>query len=272
MSEKYQFLSILGLCLLIVLPLESLGAAQVLRRPRELFVAILGPFVLLSVLNEVAVNRELWRYSPRFVSGVFLPRRYPIEEVVFLVVLPICASLIFAAASNRLRSQVARDASVVNEPRHDHRLPLATFLSGLLLASCGLLLLIELWIERNRFAGVTNAGDRFLRGIDWDVPEYPVLTFGLIAGVLFLEAGFMRTGIFRMRAYWFSLAVLLVIVSLVNVWLSKASAPIVVYSQDELIGLRPLGYMPIEDIGFDLAGMTLVMMSWLRVTRERFTR
>jgi lycopene beta-cyclase len=265
MSEKFQFLAMLGICLLVVLPLEFVGGARILRRPKALLSAWIGPFVVLSVLNEVAVNRELWRYSPRFTSGIELPRHYLVEEVAFFVVVPMCALLVFEATNNRLA-----EAATSPHSRPGSGPPVARFVSGVLLCLCAVLLLIELWVERARLSAVTGAADRLLKRIDWDVPEYPVLTVGLIAGVLFVESTIWRTGIFRMRAYWLSLCALLVMVVAVNVWLSKTSMPIVVYSRDELTGLRPIGNMPVEDIGFDLAAITLVLMSWIRVTRQHF--
>ncbi len=54
---------------------------------------------------------------------------------------------------------------------------------------------------------------------------------------------------------------------LVNGWLTKLSAWIVFYSEDEFSGLRPIWDIPLEDFGFGIALLTLVLMSWVRVTR-----
>jgi lycopene beta-cyclase len=278
-NEKFQYLALMGLCLIGTLPLEFRFGARVYRRPRELFMAMLVPFVAFNVVNEIAVNRELWRYSTRFTTGVRLPRHYPIEEVVFFIAVPLCALLTFEAASNvyaglvrsPLGRVVRRPLQLWTRPEERGQQGLASrsvsfqrFLSGLLLASSGLLLLFELWLHRSRFSSVTMAGDGLLRSIDWDVPEYPVMAVGLLAGVSFLELRFWRTGVFRLRAYWSTMAICIGFMFVVNGWLTKASAPIVVYSRDEFSGLRPIWDIPLEDFGFGIALLTLVLMSWVR--------
>lgn len=291
MNEKFQYLALMGLCLLGTLPLEFRFAARVWRRPKELFIAMIGPFVVFNVLNEVAVNRELWRYAVRYTTGVRLPRHYPIEEVVFFIVVPICGLLTYEAASNvyagsvrsvlgRVRPQPMHVGAVkpaatleTGRPNRSSRsVSLQQFLSGLLLAACGLLLTFEMWFNRDRLSSVTRAGDGLLRSIDLNVPEYLVLAVGLISGVVFLEQRFWRTGVFLMRAYWSTMVICFGFMILVNGWLTKASAPIVIYSRDEFSGLRPVWDIPLEDFAFGFALLTLVLMSWIRTTHDVPTR
>jgi lycopene cyclase domain-containing protein len=300
-NQKFQYLALLGLCLVGTLPLEFRFAARVWRRPKELFVAIIGPFVAFNVINEIAVNRELWRYATRFTTGFRLPRHYPIEEVVFFVVVPICGLLTFEAATNvysgsvrsllgrrRHRPLVVGRANVVAGAvtdrvdgvdgvdrvdgvdarlRTSRSVSPQQFLSGLLLAVCGLLLMFELWFNRDHFSSVTQAGDGLLRQFDWNIPEYSVLAVGLLAGALFLERCYWHTGVFRLRAYWSTMAICLVFMVAVNGWLTKSSAPIVVYSRDEFSGLRPIWDIPLEDFAFGVSLLTVMLMSWVRTTR-----
>lgn len=291
-TQKFQYLALLGLCLIGTLPLEFRFAARVWRRPKELFVAMLWPFVAFNVINEIAVNRELWRYATSFTTGIRLPRQYPIEEVVFFAVVPICGLLTFEAATNvysgsvrsllgRRRSRplllgradvaaeaVADRAGTVDAGlRSSRSVSPQQFLSGLLLASCGLLLMFEMWFNRDHFSSVTRVGDGLLRRLDWNVPEYSVLAVGLLAGVLFLEQRFWHTGVFRLRAYWSTTAICLGFMVAVNGWLTKLSAPIVVYSRDEFSGVRPIWDIPLEDFAFGIALLTVMLMSWVRTTR-----
>jgi lycopene beta-cyclase len=268
MSQRYQYLALLGLCLLAFIPLEFLGPARVVRRPKEAFLALIGPFALMSFVNEIAVNRELWRYSPRYTSGVRLPRHYPIEEVVSFIVFPLCCLLIFETLSARVPSSGGEPVPFIDPTQRSG--PVARFLFAVVGAATGLILLIELWIERNRLSSVTSTGDRLLRSIDWDVPEFPVITVGLLAGLAFIETGRWHTGVFRKRTYWLAILMSLVAVGLVNAWLTKASAPIVIFSRDELTGFRPIANIPIEVFVFQFVLLTLVMMSWLRATTEHF--
>ena len=282
----------MGLCLIGTLPLEFRFRARVYRRPRELFLALIGPFVTFNFVNEIAVARKLWSYSRWYTTGVRLPRNYPIEEVVFFLAIPICAILTFETASNvyagtvtaisgklRTVTPVIGDgllSGILSEDRFGRRLgpsrrtaTLQQFLSGLLLAASGLLLLFEAWWHRDRLSSVTDVGKGFVRQLDWDVPEYTVLTIGLLAGVGFVETTVLRTGLLRLRAYWSTMLICLGFMVVVNGWLTKRSAWIVFYSEDEFSGLRPIWDIPLEDFGFGIALLTLVLMSWVRVTKAK---
>jgi lycopene cyclase domain-containing protein len=291
-NERFQYLALMGMCLIGTLPLEFRFGARVYRRLRELFLALIGPFVIFNFVNEIAVTRKLWSYSPLYTTGVRLPRNYPIEEVVFFIAIPICAILTFEAACNVYAGAVTgisgklRSVPSVIGAGHlsgtrsgndfgDHVGPsgrnvtLQQFLSGLLLSASGLLLLSEAWWHRDRLSPVTDVGKGFVNHLDWDIPEYTVLTIGLLAGVGFLETAVFQTGLFRLRAYWSTMVICLGFMVLVNGWLTKLSASIVIYSEDEFSGLRPIWDIPLEDFGFGIALLTLVLMSWVRVTTGR---
>jgi lycopene cyclase domain-containing protein len=279
-SERYQYLALMGLCLLGTAFLEFRFDARIWRRPRELALTLLIPFGVFNFVNEVAVWRHLWSYSRLYTTGIMLPRRYPIEEVVFFIAIPICALLTFEAASAvyecRVKSifgkQSARASSPLVQPvqsvEPEHKISLQTLLSGLLLAACALLLVIELWLHRRDLTTLRSAGKGVLNATDWNIREYPILALGLLAGVFFLERVWWRTGVLGMRAYWSTMAINIFFMVLVNGWLTKLSAPIVTYAEDEFSGLRPIWDIPLEDFGFGIALLTLVIMSWLRVTRR----
>jgi lycopene cyclase domain-containing protein len=276
----------MALCLLGTLFLEFRFDARIWRRPKELILTLLVPFGLFNFVNEVAVWRKLWWYSERFTTGIMLPRRYPIEEVVFFLAIPICALLTFEAASavysGRVKSVFGKQlpslagpptgdslvGGVTSANRPNKSVSLQTFLSGLLLAGCVGLLVLELWLRRDDLQQVREVGGDVLRAADSDIPEYPLLAVGLLSGVAFLEYAWWRTGVFRQRAYWSTMAINLGFMVLVNGWLTKLSAPIVIYAADEFSGLRPVWDIPLEDFGFGIALLTLVIMSWLRVTRS----
>lgn len=102
MDERYQYLVVMGLCLLVTLPLELVLGARVWRRPRRLVLALLPVVVLYSVWDVVSIERGLWDYSDRFTSGIVLPPALPLEELVFFVVVPICGLLTLEAVGNVL--------------------------------------------------------------------------------------------------------------------------------------------------------------------------
>lgn len=93
--DQYQYLLLMGACLLLTLPLELVLGARVWRRPRRLVLALVPIVVVYSIWDVVAIARGTWDYSERFTSGVLLPFDMPLEELVFFVVIPICGLLTF---------------------------------------------------------------------------------------------------------------------------------------------------------------------------------
>lgn len=85
--------------------------------------------------------------------------------------------------------------------------------------------------------------------------------------VINLELLWFRSGLFRTRAYWISMAIILFFMILVDGWLTKLSAPIVIYTPEEFSGIRFPWDVPIEDYLFGFALVTLVMLLWDRVGR-----
>ena len=108
--DRYQYLLLMGACLLLTLPLELVLGARVWRRPRRLVLALAPIVVVYSIWDVVAIARGTWDYSERFTSGVLLPLDMPLEELVFFVVIPICGLLTFEAVGQVLeRLQRLRD-------------------------------------------------------------------------------------------------------------------------------------------------------------------
>jgi len=95
--DHYQYLGLLAACLILTLPLEVVYRAGVWRRPLRLVRVLWLPLVLFSVTDAAAIAHGLWRYNARYVTGVQLPGRLPIEEVAFFVIIPICSILAFQA-------------------------------------------------------------------------------------------------------------------------------------------------------------------------------
>ena len=101
--EQYQYLVLMGLCLLVTLPLEVVLRARVYRRARTMLLALLPVVLVFSVWDVVGIVRDHWSYNPRYVTGIELPLRMPLEELVFFVVIPICGLLTYEAVGTVLR-------------------------------------------------------------------------------------------------------------------------------------------------------------------------
>lgn len=98
------------------------------------------------------------------------------------------------------------------------------------------------------------------------MPEYTVLTLVSIVAVVGLELLVLRTGIFRQGRYWIAMAIVFGFQVLVDGWLTKLSAPIVLYSPEQMLGVRAPWDIPIEDFGFGFSMVTLTILLWVRLT------
>ena len=101
MSEKWQYLIVLGLCLAITAPLELFGPG-VYRQPRRLVRAIVPVAVVFLVWDAVAIAAGVWTYNGDYLTGIHLPFGVPLEEVLFFVVIPLCALLTYNAVTAML--------------------------------------------------------------------------------------------------------------------------------------------------------------------------
>ncbi len=95
--DRFQYLLLMGACLLITLPLEFVIGARVWRRPRRLLAALALPLAIFLVWDVIAIARDHWSYNPEYVTGWELPFDVPVEELLFFVVIPICSLLTFEA-------------------------------------------------------------------------------------------------------------------------------------------------------------------------------
>lgn len=100
--DRYHYLAVLGLCVLVTLPLEFVLRARVYRRPRRLLAALAPMFVLFVLWDLYGVVRGHWTYNPRFVTGWHVGV-FPVEELLFFVVVPLCALLSFEGVRTVLR-------------------------------------------------------------------------------------------------------------------------------------------------------------------------
>ncbi|KZS76813.1 lycopene cyclase [Mycobacterium kansasii] len=101
MTDHWQYLLVLAACLAITAPLEFFGNG-IYRQPLRLLKAVLPVAAVFLVWDEIAVAAGIWTYDARYISGLSVPFRVPVEEVLFFVVIPICALLTYNAVSTIL--------------------------------------------------------------------------------------------------------------------------------------------------------------------------
>lgn len=102
MDDRYQYLLLMGACLLVTLPLEFVFRARIYRRPRRLVRALVPVVVVFAIWDIVGIWRDHWWYSPEYTTGILLPLRMPLEELVFFIVIPLCGLLTFEAVGTVL--------------------------------------------------------------------------------------------------------------------------------------------------------------------------
>ncbi len=104
--DRYQYLLLMGACLLVTLPLELVLGARVWRRPRRLALSLLPAFAVLVVWDLWASASGTWGFSDRYTVGLDLPGGMAIEELIFFTVIPICGLLTLEAVRAILRRWV----------------------------------------------------------------------------------------------------------------------------------------------------------------------
>jgi lycopene cyclase domain-containing protein len=104
---RFQYLALMALCVLVTLPLEWIFDARVWRRPKRLVVALAPCFAVFVAWDLWASSRRTWTFNPEYTIGVELPGGMVLEELVFFVVVPVCALLTIEAVRNIMSGAVA---------------------------------------------------------------------------------------------------------------------------------------------------------------------
>lgn len=100
--DTLQYLALMAGCLLITLPLEFVLRARVYRRPLRLALSVLPVALVFLVWDAYAIAGGHWWFSPEFTTGIVLPAGLPLEEVVFVLVIPVCGLLTYEAVGTVL--------------------------------------------------------------------------------------------------------------------------------------------------------------------------
>lgn len=93
-------------CVAVTLPLEWAFDARVYRRPMRTARTLVPVVVVFYLWDVVAISRDHWFFAESYVTGVVLPLGVPLEELVFFVVIPLCALLSYESVRNLLGGRV----------------------------------------------------------------------------------------------------------------------------------------------------------------------
>lgn len=101
---------------------------------------------------------------------------------------------------------------------------------------------------------------------------YPAMAITSAIIVTVLELAVFRTGVFRSLTYWLSMVIVLGFMIPVDGWLTKLSAPIVIYNDNDTTAIRPIWDILIEEYAYAFALITLVLVMWLWSGRRETQR
>ena len=97
------YVAVLAGCLGAALWLEPVLKVGVLRRWRRLVLTVVPVAVVFVLWDLAAIAAGQWRFDPAQTTGVVLPGGLPLDEVLFFLVVPVCAVLGFEAVRTVLR-------------------------------------------------------------------------------------------------------------------------------------------------------------------------
>ena len=93
---------------------------------------------------------------------------------------------------------------------------------------------------------------------------YTLSSLAAVAAVVGLELAWLRTGLLRRRTFWIAYTIVVFFQGVVDGWLTKLSAPIVVYDPHHFLDVRFPWDVPVEDLLFGFAMVVLVLLLWER--------
>jgi lycopene cyclase domain-containing protein len=96
------------------------------------------------------------------------------------------------------------------------------------------------------------------------VEEYLFAASAAAVVVVLLELCVLRTGLFRRSAYWITMVIVLGFQVLVDGWLTRLDAPVVMYADWAISGVRAPWDIPVEDFLYGFAMITAVLLLWER--------
>ena len=91
------YLALLAGCLVVTAPLELVLRVRVYARWRRLLLALVPELAVFLTWEGYAIARGQWHFDGRQMLGVRLPGGLPVEELLFFVVVPVCAVLAYEA-------------------------------------------------------------------------------------------------------------------------------------------------------------------------------
>jgi lycopene cyclase domain-containing protein len=100
---RLTYLAVLAGCLAGALWLEPVLRIGVLRQWRRLLLTLAPVVVVFAAWDMAAIRAGHWTFDPAQTTGLVLPGGLPLDELLFFIVVPVCAVLGFEAVRKVLR-------------------------------------------------------------------------------------------------------------------------------------------------------------------------
>ena len=95
--SQFAYLSVLAGCLVGTAWLEFFLRTKVYQRTIRLVLTIIPVLIVFSIWDAYAIAQGHWNFDSRYVTGVIVFADIPLDEILFFIVIPICAILSFEA-------------------------------------------------------------------------------------------------------------------------------------------------------------------------------
>ena len=99
------YLAVLAGCLVAAIWLEPVRRVGVLRQWRRLLLTVLPVAAVFALWDVAALAAGHWWLDPAQTTGLVLPAGLPVEELLFFIVVPLCAVLGYEAVRAALRER-----------------------------------------------------------------------------------------------------------------------------------------------------------------------
>jgi hypothetical protein len=297
MGSTAQLGSLVAMVFVLLVGLDwglSGAGFRLLDRPDAALAAIAPVFFLGVVFSEVSIYRKLWFYDPRYTTGWTVPRRLPVEQILIDLVIPVAAWVGWSVVHHRTRRvglSAGPNGTGVRSSATSSSGSTATGARGtdgaLESASSGR---VKLGVDRGRrvvmtvalvmvgavavlaaAAGFARTGEgdavrgeirtkvwRIADRLNFELPDLTIFVVAVVAMVVIVEFGLLRSGIWRDRRAIGAVLAALAVAMVLDTWCAKSSSQIVVYAPDEYQWRIPMLRMPVELLLYRLSTAAVV--------------
>lgn len=116
------YFAVLAGCLMGTAWLEVALRTRVYRRWLRLLLTVLPVVVIFSIWDLYAIASDHWSFDPNLTTTMRLPGGLPVDEVLFFVVIPICAVLTLEAVRSVKGWDLGDEAPIVEQVNGDEPL------------------------------------------------------------------------------------------------------------------------------------------------------